>query len=1081
MTTMISELRNRAGLCFELFSHGAPRRLMHEGLLLNLFPGNVLEGGPANLWLRVRSQGGEWQSVPLLGPRSPLKGKGDTLSGTWQGCEWQVQWRLADEATAWFWHVEAHNAGTEAIEFSLVLAQDVGLAGTQAVTINEFYVSQYIDWQPLAHPQHGTLLAARQNQAQGDKQYPWLLLGSLRRAASYGTDGLQFFDRSAREDAAPPALAQGLPGKRFQHEHAMALIEDQPITLAPSKTARAGFFARFVADHPGASSAADMTLADDTLALPEAAGLLARAGEAADAVSNLFATAPMLATRELSAAQLDTLFGSERRHLEADASGPLSFFSSADHHIVLRAKELAVLRPHGHMLRAGLHLTPDERALTSTCWMGGVFHSMLTQGHVKFGRMLSTQRSYLALFRSQGLRAFVRSAGGDWQLLGLPSAFEMAPQSCRWIYAHAGGVIEVSASAGEAPQHMQMQLRVLEGAPLDLLLCLHAVIDDDDAGAGQALLAQADGNAWKLVAPAGSSLNQRLPGAALRIEPSVAAAQAGDDALLYADGISRGSGHFCLRFTAVQALQLTMTGTNAAADLDAAPQLGTLALPQLAGCEPLASMLPWLAHNAMVHYLAPRGLEQYSGGGWGVRDVCQGPLELLLALGQTAPVRDLLTRVFHAQNDDGDWPQWFMFFARDAHIRAGDSHGDVVFWPLLGLARYLIVSGDASLLDDAMLARVQRSLALIRSRLIPGHALVAYGHGDWNDALQPADPSLREQLCSAWTVTLHYQTLETLAEAYERLGRDGSALRTEAQAVHAAFQRELVRDDVVAGYAHFGDPANPELWIHPAAPTEGLRYSLLPMMHSVLEGLLTPAQAGKQADLIDQHLKGPDGARLFDAPLPYHGGLSHRFLRAETSSFFGREIGIMYMHAHLRWAQMLAHLGRAEAFFGALSQANPILINERVESSTPRQANCYYSSSDAAYSDRYEAHADYARVAAGTVRLDGGWRIYSSGPGIALSLVMNHLLGLRLEADALLIDPVMPAHLAGLRAEVQLADFTLELTYQPGPQGAGVVALQDEQGQPVSFSQRANPYRPGPVAIARPQAGQRLHLVVTTA
>ena len=1079
---MISELRNRAGLCFELFSHGAPRRLMHGGLLLNLFPGNVLEGGPANLWLRVRGKDGGWLSAPLLGPNSPLSGNGATLAGTWQGCEWRVQWRLADEAAAWFWHVEARNTGAEAIEFSLLLAQDVGLAGLQAVTINEFYVSQYIDWQPLEHPRHGTLLAARQNQAQEGNKFPWLLLGSLRRAASYGTDGLQFFGKSAREDAPPPALAQGLAGERLQHEHAMALIEDEPITLATGETARVGFFACFVADHAAASSAADVALADATLALPEAAGLvLAHAGEAAADAGNLFAAAPMLATRELSAVQLDQLFGAERRHLEADASGPLSFFSAADHHIVLRAKELAVLRPHGHMLRSGQHLTPDERALTSTCWMGGVFHSMLTQGHVKFGRMLSTQRSYLALFRSQGLRAFVRSsAGADWELLGLPSAFEMAPQSCRWIYAHAAGVIEVTASAAAAPQQMQLAIRVIEGAALELLLALHAVIDDDDAGTGQALLVQADGQAWNLASPAGSSLAQRLPGAALRIEPSVAAAQAGDDALLYADGVSRGSGHFCARFAATQALQLTMTGLNTATDLDAAPQLGTLALPQIAGCEALASMLPWLAHNAMVHYLAPRGLEQYSGGGWGVRDVCQGPLELLLALGQTAPVRDLLTRVFHAQNEDGDWPQWFMFFARDAHIRAGDSHGDVVFWPLLGLARYLVASGDASLLDEVMLERVQRSLALIRSRLIPGHALIAYGHGDWNDALQPADPSLREQLCSAWTVTLHYQTLETLAEAYERLGRDGTALRAEAQAVQAAFQRELVQDDVVAGYAHFGDPTKPELWIHPAAPTEGLRYSLLPMMHSVLEGLLTPAQAAKQADLIDQQLKGPDGARLFDAPLPYHGGLSQRFLRAETSSFFGREIGIMYMHAHLRWAQMLAHLGRADAFFEALGQANPILINERVASAAPRQANCYYSSSDAAYSDRYAAHADYARVAAGTVKLDGGWRIYSSGPGIALSLVIQHLLGLRLEADALLIDPVMPSHLAGLRAEVRLADFTLDLSYEPGPQGAGVVALHDGQGQALPFSRRSHPYRQGPAAIARPAAGERLRLHVTT-
>ena len=63
-------------------------------------------------------------------------------------------------------------------------------------------------------------------------------------------------------------------------------------------------------------------------------------------------------------------------------------------------------------------------------------------------------------------------------------------------------------------------------------------------------------------------------------------------------------------------------------------------------------------------------------------------------------MRDLLLRVMAAQNPDGDWPQWFMFFERERDIRAGDSHGDIVFWPLLVLAQYLIASGDVGVLDE---------------------------------------------------------------------------------------------------------------------------------------------------------------------------------------------------------------------------------------------------------------------------------------------------------------------------------------------------------------------------------------------
>ena len=104
--------------------------------------------------------------------------------------------------------------------------------------------------------------------------------------------------------------------------------------------------------------------------------------------------------------------------------------------------------------------------------------------------------------------------------------------------------------------------------------------------------------------------------------------------------------------------------------------------------------------TALIHYLAPRGLEQYSGGGWGTRDVTQGPVEMLLALGRFEALRDLLMRVFKQQNIDGDWPQWFMFFDRERNIRAEDSHGDIVFWPVLALARYLSASEDRSILDE---------------------------------------------------------------------------------------------------------------------------------------------------------------------------------------------------------------------------------------------------------------------------------------------------------------------------------------------------------------------------------------------
>ena len=50
-------------------------------------------------------------------------------------------------------------------------------------------------------------------------------------------------------------------------------------------------------------------------------------------------------------------------------------------------------------------------------------------------------------------------------------------------------------------------------------------------------------------------------------------------------------------------------------------------------------------------------------------------------------------------------------------------------------------------------------------------------------------------------------------------------------------------------------------------------------------------------------------------------------------------------------------------------------------------------------------------------RVEGGWRVYSSGAGIAVRLVRECLLGLRLRNAELGIDPVLPRALDGLRAQ----------------------------------------------------------------
>ena len=85
-------------------------------------------------------------------------------------------------------------------------------------------------------------------------------------------------------------------------------------------------------------------------------------------------------------------------------------------------------------------------------------------------------------------------------------------------------------------------------------------------------------------------------------------------------------------------------------------------LPEIRGKSKLLlkvnTISKWFYQNAEIHFLVPHGLEQYDGGGWGTRDVTQGPFELFLSLGYYDIAKIILKKVFENQNIEGDWHQW---------------------------------------------------------------------------------------------------------------------------------------------------------------------------------------------------------------------------------------------------------------------------------------------------------------------------------------------------------------------------------------------------------------------------------------
>jgi 1,2-beta-oligoglucan phosphorylase len=702
---------------------------------------------------------------------------------------------------------------------------------------------------------------------------------------------------------------------------------------------------------------------------------------------------------------------------------------------------------------------PNEATLCVTCWMHGVFGAQLTIGNTSFHQLFSVSRDPYNISRGSGLRMLV-DTGGGWQLLTVPSAFEIGLSDCRWIYRLGDRTIAVSAIVSGDDAAVQWSVTI-EGEECRFLVFGHLTLGEQEfAHAAQTEIDDVQKQFIFRPDP-DDRWAKHYPQAVYYLVTSTpdSVEIVGGDELLHADG-KRRSGAFAAFRTRptnkfVFAVVGSMTDARRAALL-AARYAGhvedTMMLAhsvrywqnitrgiRVKGTDPEAeaidTIFPWLVHDAMVHLTVPHGLEQYTGAAWGTRDVCQGPMELLLSLEHDEPAKAILRIVFAQQYENqGDWPQWFMLEPYSA-VQDRQAHGDVIVWPLKALCDYIEATGDFAFLDepvawrrednlektahaDPVAVHLDRLIATVRQRFIAGTNLIRYGNGDWNDSLQPVDSAKRDWMVSSWTVALLYQQLCRFAEILRRTGSPERAREhdTLASAMREDFNRLLIRDGTVAGYGIFTpDGGLPELLLHPSDHRTGLSYSLLPMTQAIIGGLFTPAQTRHHLGLIQKHLTFSDGVRLMEAPITYHGGPEKIFKRAESAAFFGREIGLMYVHSHLRYAEAMAVLGESQALWDALVVVNPIAVTDRLAHASLRQRNAYFSSSDAAFRDRYQASAEWERVKADAIAVDGGWRIYSSGSGLYINMLIQHALGVRRYFGKRIMRPCLPASQKGLR------------------------------------------------------------------
>ncbi|HSV13288.1 MAG TPA: hypothetical protein VLI90_03465 [Tepidisphaeraceae bacterium] len=1100
------------GLSVRVLSGGCIHAIEYGEILINQVLAGPMGGGIHRLILRIDSGDG-FACHEIIGPdqASAVTSGVDRVlwSRTVDGIRCECTCWVHPSGEGWFFHIEVANGLPRAVRADLLMVQDVGLATRGQVRNNELFTSQYLDHAAVKHAERGYVVMTRQNLPQSPGEtHPWLMQGCFPAAVGFTTDGFDFFSAEHRGSGGAAALGRPVIGRLVrQYETGYIAIQSSPMGLQPGGSDTRTFFAHFLADHPMPTAATDVDRLSRVSAMR--ADLLRAMREQVNLAPmprhvSLFQTAELLAGEQLSADDLTRWFGSERRHEEIDDGTLLSFFHGEDaRHVVLKAKELSVARPHGHILRAGRGVMPDEALMSCTFYASGVFASQLTLGNTSLAKMLSGVRDPLNIVRSSGLRLFVRcDPSQPWRLLGAASAFEMALQECRWIYKCDGEWLTVRCRATDAEPVITFDLQAT-GKPVEWLICGEIAAGPAEFENSPSMSVDAEQARITIRPDPKSLLGERQPGITFRIAARAPAnvGRLGGDELLFEDHVSRRLPYVTMQTRPTPSFTFSFSGELD--DQRAIKPLATSWQDLTAGVrlrsasqeitEQIQDALRWFARDAMIHLSCPRGLEQANGGAWGVRDVCQGPVEFLLSYGRSGIVADILRRLFAQQyHVRGDWPQWFMFPPFES-IQSRHCHGDVLIWPLKALCDYLEDSDDESILrerlpytdeltfqptDDAatMLEHVDRVIAKIERNFLPGIALPRFGDGDWDDSLQPADAILRERMVSSWTSALMFQTLRRYANAMAHFGEGERAAKSTkiADAINEDFHRHLMPDGIVAGFAVFNAGGPVEYLLHPSDTRTGLRHRLIPMSRGIISGIFSRAEAQRHLDLIHEHLLFPDGARLMDRPTKYEGGRERTFRRAESAAFFGREIGLQYVHAHLRYAEALAVMGRGEELLHALRVVNPIAVTQVVPGARRRQRNCYFSSSDAVFGDRYDAAASYARLRDGDIPTDGGWRIYSSGPGIYTGIVMRQMLGIRRHFDWIEFDPVLSNELNGLCC--QLTDGGRQFEYRFAKSTtAGAPKRVTVNGRPIDSAQTIpHPYRPGGVRCRRSEFQSRL-------